>query len=226
MSTSVADIISSVEAYQGVTLVAVSKTAGVKEIKQAYDMGLRHFGENRVQDALPKLDELDIPVTWHFIGRLQTRKVRKIVERFGLIHSLGSIHLAEELSRVALASGTVFKCLVQVNASFEVTKQGLDPQNVAPFLDVVRALPGVEVQGLMTMGPATDERERIRQAFREVRLLFEELTRNPVGLANMKYLSMGMSGDYRIALAEGSNMVRIGTAIFANLNRYGGDGNG
>lgn len=226
MNTSIADIIASVEAYKGVTLVAVSKTVGVGEIRQAYNLGLRHFGESRVQDALSKLEALDLPITWHFIGRLQTNKVKKIAGRFDLIHSLSSLHLAEELSRVAVTTGNVFKCLVQVNASFEATKQGFDPQDVAPFLEQVKALPGVKIQGLMTMGPNTDEKERIQQSFREVRLLYEELTRNPVGDAKMQYLSMGMSGDYHIALAEGSNMVRIGTAIFTNLNRNGGESHG
>lgn len=198
--------------YPNVTLVAVSKTVGASEVVSAYEQGLRHFGENKVQDALPKMEAIDLPINWHFIGRLQTNKVRKVAGRFALIHSLDSVSLAVELDRVGRSMDCVFKCLVQVNASGEQTKQGLTPSMVRPFLTDISACSHVQVCGLMTMAPASSS-VLARATFRSVRRLYDELATSEPSI-KMQYLSMGMSGDYEIALEEGSNMVRIGSAIF------------
>lgn len=217
-----ASLLSKIEGYPGVTVVAVSKEVGVGEIRLAYDCGFRHFGENRMQDALVKQAALDLPVSWHFVGRLQTNKVRLAAGRFALYHSLWSLHLAEEMNRIALREGSCFPCLVQVNASLEQTKQGLALADVADFLTLTSELPGVKVLGLMTMGPHTDDRLAIRRVFREVRVLYDELRRMPSGEKSMQYLSMGMSADYELALDEGATMLRIGSAIFSNLRDNGG----
>lgn len=212
-----ANILSTLDKYPKVTLVAVSKTVGAVEVISAYEQGLHHFGENKVQDALPKMDSIDLPISWHFIGRLQTNKVRKIAGRFALIHSLDSLRLAEELDRVGKTIGHVFECLVQVNASGEQTKQGLAPSMVHQFITGVSSYANVHVSGLMTMAPA-DGKGPARETFRSVRRLYDELAVVSLPGVKMEYLSMGMSGDYEVALDEGSNMVRIGSAIFGNRN--------
>lgn len=210
-------VLSSLSHYPGTTLVAVSKTVGPAAIVEAYHQGLRCFGENKVQDALPKVESIDLPIEWHFIGRLQTNKVRKVAGKFALIHSLDSLRLAEELDRVGRSLGCEFRCLVQVNASGEITKQGLPVNEVRTFLENVAKLNNVTVHGLMTMAPAEDV-EIIRTTFRTVRQLYEDIASASIPRVSMEHLSMGMSGDYEIALAEGSNMVRIGSALFGNKN--------
>lgn len=211
--THIQSILGTLEKYPNATLIAVSKTVGALEVVSAYEQGLRHFGENKVQDAIPKMDAIDLPIIWHFIGRLQTNKVRKVAGRFALIHSLDSVGLAVELDRVGKSMGHVFNCLIQVNASGEKTKQGLAPSMVCQFLTDISAYSHVQVSGLMTMAPASGS-TLARETFRSVRRLYDELATASVPGVKMEYLSMGMSGDYEIALDEGSNMVRIGSAIF------------
>jgi pyridoxal phosphate enzyme (YggS family) len=222
MNPRLAALLSQLAGYPGVTVVAVSKEVGVEEIRLAYEYGFRHFGENRMQDALAKQAALDLPISWHFVGRLQTNKVRLAAGRFALYHSLSGLNLAEEMNRIALRERCSFPCLVQVNASREQTKQGLALGEVADFLVLVSGLPGVKVLGLMTIGPHTDDRLAIRRVFREVRALYDELKRTPVGETSMLHLSMGMSSDYELALDEGATMLRIGSAIFSNLGSSGG----
>ncbi|MBT9152668.1 MAG: hypothetical protein DDT35_00890 [Firmicutes bacterium] len=217
MSEKLRELMASIHAYPDVTLVAVSKAVGPEKIERAYHCGIRHFGENRVQDALLKMAQCNLPIAWHFVGRLQTNKVRKVLDKFFLIHSLCSKQLAEEASRVAQAEGQVVSFLVQVDSSEEATKQGLSPDEVWPFMQYVSGLPGVSVQGLMTIGPNTTDKALISKGFRQVRALYDELSKYPLPAVEMRYLSMGMSADYQLALAAGSNMVRIGTAVFAHL---------
>ncbi len=222
MNLRLTSMLAKIQSYPGVTVVAVSKEVGPPEIRLAYDLGFRHFGENRIQEAVAKQDALALPVSWHFVGRLQTNKVRLAKSRFELYHSLSSVRLAEEMRRVALRDNAYFPCLVQVNASMEQTKQGFAPDEVASFLSLTHTLPGVKVLGLMTMGPNTDDRASIRRVFREVRSLFDQLRREPGGAMSMIHLSMGMSADYELALDEGATMLRIGSAIFSNLCDNGG----
>jgi pyridoxal phosphate enzyme (YggS family) len=207
------------DSYSDITLVAVSKTVTETQIRQAFAEGVRHFGENRVQDAIPKISGIDLPITWHYIGRLQTNKVRKVAGAFALIHSLDSVGLALEMEQVGQKTGLTFECLLQVNASGEMAKQGMEIADVAPFLDKTSHLQFVRVAGLMTMAPFVNDPEETRPVFRSLRRLFEELNTaiSTWPHATMRHLSMVMSNDYQVALSEGANMVRIGSAIFSDV---------
>lgn len=197
-----------------VTLIAVTKTIPADTILDAIDAGVRHIGENRVQEARQKFGALPQGVVRHLIGHLQTNKSRHAAGLFDWIHSLDSLRLAESLGRRAAREGKSVRCLVQVNASREPTKHGLDPDELLPFLAEVGKVPGVEVRGLMTMAPHTDDEAAIRRAFTTLRSLFEAAQREGFPGVTMEHLSMGMSGDFEIAIEEGATMVRIGSAIF------------
>jgi len=217
MSAHLKQLIAEIESYPGTVLVGVSKSVGPREVQAAYQYGITHFGENRVQDALEKIKECNLALKWHMVGRLQTNKLRKAAGKFYLIHSLCSIKLAVQASIVALAEGISYPFLIQVDNTDETSKQGLSLGEVGPFLQEVSELPGISIQGLMTIGPNTSDKARIEKCFREVRDLYEELGKCNLPKVDMRYLSMGMSADYQIALAAGSNMVRVGSAVFGNL---------
>ena len=194
-----------------VTIVAVTKTFGPEAVQAAVAAGLDAVGENRVQEALPKQDALpDLAVAWHLIGSLQQNKVRRVVGRFALIHSVDRLGLAQEIDRRA-AEGTRQPILVQVNCSAEPQKGGVEPVELPALLDALQEFPGVEVRGLMTMAELTDEAERQRTAFGMLRRLRDEGTARGHPLPE---LSMGMSGDYEVAVEEGATMVRLGTILF------------
>ncbi|MDI9449167.1 MAG: YggS family pyridoxal phosphate-dependent enzyme [Bacillota bacterium] len=195
-----------------VKLVAVTKTVPVEIIREMLTLGLDSLGENRAQELLSKYKELPPGVEWHFIGRLQTNKVKKIIDKVSLIHSLDRWSLALEISRAACEKGLTARVLVQVNASGEKTKSGLHLQEVEEFVTEASRLPGLEICGLMTIAPWTENPEDVRPVFRQVRNLSLRLQHNLK--ARMDCLSMGMSGDYEVALEEGANVLRIGTAIF------------
>ncbi|VFU16377.1 putative PLP-containing enzyme [anaerobic digester metagenome] len=195
-----------------VKLVAVTKTVPVEIIREMLTLGLDSLGENRAQELLSKYKELPPGVEWHFIGRLQTNKVKKIIDKVSLIHSLDRWSLALEISRAACEKGLTARVLVQVNASGEKTKSGLHLQEVEEFVTEASRLPGLEICGLMTIAPWTENQEDVRPVFRQVRDLSLRLQHNLK--ARMDCLSMGMSGDYEVALEEGANVLRIGTAIF------------
>jgi pyridoxal phosphate enzyme (YggS family) len=195
-----------------VKLVAVTKTVPVEIIREMLTLGLDSLGENRAQELLSKYKELPPGVEWHFIGRLQTNKVKKIIDKVSLIHSLDRWSLALEISRAACEKGMTARVLVQVNASGEKTKSGLHLQEVEEFVTEASRLPGLEICGLMTIAPWTENPEDVRPVFRQVRDLSLRLQHNLK--ARMDCLSMGMSGDYEVALEEGANVLRIGTAIF------------
>ncbi len=200
-----------------ITLLVVTKYITAAEIKQLVDYGLREFGENRIQDARRKQEAvagLTDAVRWHFIGSLQTNKVRLAVGNFQLIHSLDRLPLAEELNRVALARQVKVPVLLQVNVSGEVSKHGLAPDAVLPFYARVQTLPGLIPCGLMTMAPYTSEPETTRPVFRGLRLLFERIKEEFNPGPHWRELSMGMSNDYEVAIEEGATIVRIGSAIF------------
>jgi hypothetical protein len=192
------------------TIVAVTKYYGQKEMIDAYNAGLRHFGESRAADATLKISDLDEAVrsnsTYHFIGHLQTNKVKHVVGLFDYIHSLDSVNLAQEISKHAQGKGIVQKVLVQVNNSFEQTKHGIAPSELNNFLEQTAKLPSLEPVGLMMMAPFTDDEKLLRKLFSQMRTLKEE--------AGLKELSMGMSNDYRLALEEGATIIRLGRIIF------------
>ena len=194
-----------------VRIVGVTKTHGPEAVRAAVAAGLRDVGENRVQEALQKQQELtDLAVEWHLIGTLQRNKARNAVGRFALIHSVDRVDLAAELDR-RLAVESRQRVLVQVNCSAEPQKGGVSPESLPALLDDLRKLQRVEVQGLMTMSALTDDPAEQRRAFRLLRELREAAERSGHRLPD---LSMGMSGDYAIAVEEGATMIRLGTVLF------------
>lgn len=196
-----------------IKLVAVTKNITVEIIKEALTLGLTCLGENKVQEFLIKEPQLGPGIEWHFIGHLQTNKVKKIIGKVSLIHSLDRWPLAMALSRAACEAGIVAGALIQVNVAGEKTKYGLSPTEVEEFAREAGALPGLELRGLMTIAPECEDPEEIRYVFRQTRELSRALKENIRGL-KMDILSMGMSGDYEVALEEGANVLRLGTALF------------
>jgi len=192
------------------TIVAVTKYYSKDKMVEAYHSGLRHFGESRATEAVAKIDDLDEEIrsnsTYHFIGHLQTNKVKKVVGVFEYIHSLDSMGLAQEISRQAKAKGIVQKVLVQVNNSYEETKFGIAPSQLDSFLEQASSLPELEVAGLMSMAPYIQDEKLLRKLFAQMRELKEKF--------GLKELSMGMSNDYHIALEEGATMIRLGRILF------------
>ncbi|HCM42109.1 MAG TPA: YggS family pyridoxal phosphate-dependent enzyme [Candidatus Omnitrophica bacterium] len=197
-----------------VEVVAVTKTFDAGVVRQAYDLGLRQFGENKVQELLDKKSSLPSDSCWHMIGRLQTNKVKMVLGQTVLIHSLDRTELFDKILNEAEKQkiGSV-ECLLQVNISGEATKAGFAPEQAALFLSQLKSALPIRIAGLMTMAPLTENRAEIRGVFRKARELFTEWKKefpdNP-----WKHLSMGMSGDYEIAVEEGATLIRIGTALF------------
>jgi pyridoxal phosphate enzyme (YggS family) len=199
-----------------VTIVAVTKTHGPEAVRAAVAAGLTAVGENRVQEALTKQEALaGFPVEWHLIGSLQKNKARQVVGRFALVHSVDRLDLAQELARRA-AAGTRQPVLLQVNCSGEPQKGGVEPGELAGLLPQVAALPALEVRGLMTMAELTEDPGRQRAPF----AMLAELRRQMRGLGfDLPELSMGMSGDYLVAVEEGATMVRLGTLLFGERSQ-------
>jgi PLP dependent protein len=199
-----------------VRIVAVTKTHGPEAVRAAVAAGLTEIGENRVQEALQKLELLaGLPVAWHLIGTLQRNKARQAVGRFALIHSVDRADLAAELDRRA-APGTRQPILVQVNCSDEPQKGGVEPGQLPDLLEGLQPLQHLEVRGLMTMSALTDDTAEQRRAFRRLRELRDAAERSGFRLPE---LSMGMSGDFPIAIEEGASMIRLGTVLFGERNR-------
>ncbi|MFM9414327.1 YggS family pyridoxal phosphate-dependent enzyme [Peptococcus simiae] len=199
-----------------VDIIAVSKFHDVSEIREAMAAGATVFGENRVQELIPKLDAFEGEgVPFHVIGHLQTNKVRQIVGRVAMIQSLDSLRLAQEIEKRAAAKEVVVPVLVQVNMAGEDQKYGLAPEEVEGFLEQFTAFPHLKCEGLMFIAPNLDNKDDLRPYFRDLYKMF--LKYKDLGIPNvsMTHLSMGMSGDYEVAIEEGATMVRIGSAIFA-----------
>lgn len=200
---------------ESVSLVAITKTVDLARMNEAFALGVRDFGESRVQEALPKMAALPSPsLRWHFIGHLQTNKVKRVVGDFLLIHSVDSFKVAEALSREAEASGAVQPILLQINTSGELSKYGFSPEEAPGITErILRQLPGVRVRGFMTMAPHAEDPEEARPFFRRLRELRDALAAKWPE-ASFPELSMGMSGDYAVAVEEGATLIRIGTALF------------
>jgi len=201
-----------------VKLIAVTKTVPVSAIKQAYQFGLRSFGENIAQEFRDKVSQFPDDVEWHFIGHLQTNKIKYVAPKMKLLHSADSLHLSQALSQYAVRNEMTLDILLQVNTSYEASKFGFDPDTVEENFGRINELPGLAIKGLMTIGPFSDEEADIRKSFRLLRKLQESL-RSSFTKASTSILSMGMTHDFEIAIEEGSNMVRIGTAIFGSRGR-------
>jgi len=195
-----------------ITLVAVSKTVGSGPIGDAVRAGIIDFGENFVQELLRKREELPAEgIRWHFIGHLQSNKVKNIIEWVHLVHSVDSLSLGSEISKRALAAGRTAEILVEVNSTGETTKFGLRPGELPGFVERLRRLPNVNIAGLMTVGPFLPDPESSRPSFRLMRTLQEGLAKEGLELP---HLSMGMTNDFEVAIEEGATILRIGTAIF------------
>lgn len=199
-----------------VTLVGVTKNRTVTEIEAALECGLTDIGENRVQEALAKLPQLVCPAGKHLVGHLQRNKVRDVVGRFDLVQSVDSERLARALDERAGREGLAQRILMQVNTSGEPSKFGVEIDSADHLLEVIAGLPNLKLDGLMTIGPLTDSTVETVKSFRTLRALFEKYSSSAVGGGRMKILSMGMSSDFELAIAEGANMVRVGTAIFGS----------
>lgn len=195
-----------------ITLVAVSKTVPASRVREAHAAGLRDFGENRVQELVLKAPELsDLDFTWHMIGALQTNKVKAVLPHLGWLHSIDRAHLAETVSEAAARAGTRVAGLIQVNTTGEASKSGVSPEEFPRLLDTVRALPGIDLRGLMTIGPLDGTETEVRRAFALLRRLRDDAVRPDLPLP---VLSMGMSDDFPLAILEGASLIRVGSRIF------------
>jgi len=187
-----------------VTLIAVSKTVDVEAIQSAYDVGQRHFGESRLQEALPKIEALPTDIVWHFIGKLQSNKAKRAAMSFAVIHTLESDSQLRELAK----AGREVDGLIEVNIADEPQKSGISAKNLEAFANSGLQYPSVHLRGLMTIGPPLQDPEAMRPFFRELRMLGERI--------GGQWLSMGMSDDFEVAIQEGATHVRVGTAIFGS----------
>ena len=197
-----------------VTLVAVTKNHDVAAMREAIAAGATNVGENRVQEAKGKFAEIGNSVTWHLIGHLQTNKVRQAVKFSDLIHSVDSLHLAETISSEAARIDKVQDILVQVNLAKEDSKSGVYREDLQEVLQAVTKLPNLRLRGLMCMAPNYDDVEKCRPLFREMYKIYQQIKEMGLPASNIDMLSMGMTHDYEIAVEEGANVVRVGTAIF------------
>ncbi|MGN6712046.1 YggS family pyridoxal phosphate-dependent enzyme [Anaerocolumna jejuensis] len=201
-----------------VTLIAVSKTKPVADMEIAMGEGIKIFGENKVQELTEKYEQLPTDIKWHLIGHLQTNKVKYIVDKAELIHSVDSFKLAEQIQKEAEKKNIVCKILIEVNAAKEVSKFGVFEEDVIPLIKEISKLPNVQVCGLMTIAPNVDEAEKNRKYFRKLRQLNVDIKMKNIDNVTMDVLSMGMTGDYEVAIEEGATMVRVGTGIFGERN--------
>ena len=212
ISTNVAAILRQMP--PGVELVAAAKTRTASEILQALEAGVKIIGENYVQEAADVFPAIGGRARWHFIGHLQTNKVKKAIEIFDLVETVDSIALGREIDKRSAAAGKTRDILVEVNSGREAQKAGVLPEEAEPLVRSLAALPHLRVRGLMTMGPFEGDPEDSRPFFKETRRVWEALKIQAIAGAEMRYLSMGMTNSWRVAIEEGANLVRIGTAIF------------
>jgi pyridoxal phosphate enzyme (YggS family) len=201
------------------TLVAVSKTKSVEEIKELYDLGQRDFGENYVQELTEKQSQLPGDIRWHFIGHLQSNKVKQIAPFIHLIQSIDSLKLLQEVNKQAQKNNRIIDCLLQVHIAQEETKFGLDENELKELLDnSISEFHNIHITGLMGMASFTDDIEKVRTEFKYLRSIFDKHAQLQTTNIKLQTLSMGMSSDYTTAIEEGSNMVRIGSLIFGARN--------
>lgn len=201
-----------------VTLIAVSKTKPVEMLKEAYETGCRDFGENKVQELVDKYEVLPKDIRWHMIGHLQRNKVKYIVDKVYLIHSVDSLRLAEEISKEAAKKNVDVNILVEVNVAGEETKFGTGCEETKQLVRDIAQLPHVHIQGLMTIAPYVENSEENRIYFQQLKKLSVDISSENIDNVSMKVLSMGMTGDYAVAVSEGATYVRVGTGIFGERN--------
>lgn len=201
-----------------ITLIAVSKTKPLTDIEELIQIGVSDFGENKVQELCDKYENVSKPVRFHLIGHLQTNKVKYVVDKTTLIHSVDSIKLAKEIQKEAAKKQIIAPVLIEVNVAEEESKFGLHVDEVIPFLIEIASFPNIHVEGLMTIAPFVENPEENRCYFRTLKQLSLDIISKNIDNIDMNVLSMGMTNDYKVAIEEGATMVRVGTAIFGARN--------
>ena len=201
-----------------ITLIAVSKTKPVSMLEEAYDAGIRDFGENKVQEMCEKYEVMEKDIRWHMIGHLQTNKVKYLIGKTALIHSVDSYKLACEIEKQAAKHDCMMDILIEVNIAEEESKFGLAEDEVIHLVKQVAALPHIRIRGLMTVAPYVVDSEENRPFFRKIKQLSVDIDNQNIDNVSMNILSMGMTGDYMVAIEEGATMVRVGTGIFGERN--------
>lgn len=204
--------------YEDILLLGVTKTVDVERIKILMDCGIKSLGENRVQELISKYEIIGSDAKWHLIGNLQTNKVKYIIDKVELIHSVDSLKLAAEIDKQAKKIDKTVDILVEVNIAGEASKHGIEPSKVFNFIENISHFDNICVKGLMTVAPFVENPEENRKYFNQMRKIFVDIKSQNVDNIDMAYLSMGMTNDYEIAIEEGANIVRIGTGIFGKRN--------
>lgn len=199
-----------------VQLIAVSKTKPVPMLLEAYEAGERHFGENKVQELVSKYEQLPKDIRWHMIGHLQRNKVKYIVDKVALIHSVDSVRLAEEINKEAIKRNLKVPILIEVNVAEEESKFGVKMEELESLLRTISVYPGIQVMGLMTIAPFVENSEDNRKYFNALKQLSVDIKQKNIDNISMNVLSMGMTGDYPVAIEEGATYVRVGTGIFGD----------
>ena len=206
---------------EDVTLIAVSKTKPVPMLQEAYDAGARDFGENKVQEILEKEPQQPSDIRWHMIGHLQKNKVRQVIDKAVLIHSVDTVGLAEQIEKEAVKRDLDVSILLEVNVAGEESKFGFAPEEVEEAAREIAKYPHVHIQGLMTIAPFVENSEENRGVFKKLYELYVDMKRKNIDNVTMNVLSMGMTGDYQTAIEEGATMVRVGTGIFGTRAKIG-----
>ncbi|WP_177975318.1 YggS family pyridoxal phosphate-dependent enzyme [uncultured Eubacterium sp.] len=201
-----------------VTLIAVSKTKPVEMLEEAYETGIREFGENKVQEMMDKYEVMPKDIHWHMIGHLQRNKVKYLMGKAALIHSVDSLRLAEEISAQSVKHEVTTDILIEVNIAGEETKFGTDREEAIALVEAAAKLPNIHICGLMTIAPFVENPEDNRKYFQQIRQLSVDIKEKNIDNVDMRILSMGMTGDYEVAIEEGATMVRVGTGIFGARN--------
>ena len=201
-------------AREDVTLIAVSKTKPESMVEEAYSVGQRDFGENKVQEICRKIEVLPQDIRWHMIGHLQRNKVRQVVGKACMIHSVDSLRLAEAISQEAVKQDRIVPVLIEVNVAQEESKFGVTTEETIALIEAAAKLPHISIRGLMTIAPFVEDPEENRPIFRKLKQLSVDIAANNINNVTMSVLSMGMTNDYEVAIEEGATMVRVGTGIF------------
>lgn len=201
-----------------ITLIAVSKTKPLSDIEELIQIGVDDFGENKVQELCDKYENVSKPVSFHLIGHLQTNKVKYVVDKACLIHSVDTVKLAKEIQKEAFKKQVTTQILIEVNVAEEESKFGLHVDEVIPFIEEISSYPNVHINGLMTIAPFVENPEENRNYFRTLKQLSLDIISKNIDNVDMNVLSMGMTNDYKVAIEEGATMVRVGTAIFGARN--------
>ena len=204
-----------------VTLIAVSKTKPAEMIREAYQSGIRDFGENKVQEICDKYEQLPDDIRWHMIGHLQRNKVKQVIDKAVLIHSVDSVRLAEQIEEEAAKKDICVDILLEVNVADEESKFGFRLEETEQAIRDISVFPHISIKGLMTIAPFVENSEQNRPVFKELNQFYVDMQRKNIDNVNMNMLSMGMTGDYEIAIEEGATLVRVGTGIFGTRYKIG-----